>query len=213
MVNVVVFTCIFGDYDELNDPLIVDESIEYVCFTDNPKIKSNIWDVRIIKPCIQNDSHKSSKFVKICGHKFLQGFDYSLYIDGNMILKTAPDIPSILNGKAIAVEIHPSRNCIYDEVSACDRLKKDSLFVMNKQIKEYQSLGFPAHAGLFECGVLARDWRNQEMINLCEIWWQHVLVYSKRDQLSFPFVFKDFPVHGFSRALRDKLVKVKEHAL
>ena len=212
MANTVVFTSIFGDYDELNEPLVVSEDIKYVCLTDNPKMESDTWDIQIIRPCLRNDSHRSSRFAKICGHRLLPGFDYSLYVDGNMKLKTIPDVPAILEGKAIAAEIHPGRDCIYDEVLACEHFNKDSLSVMTEQIEKYRSSGFPAHAGLYQCGVLARDWRNQEMVNLCEVWWQHVLNYSKRDQLSFPFVMGDFPVHGFSSILKDELVDMKRHS-
>ena len=210
--DTVVFTSIFGDYDGLNDPLMISEDIEYVCFTDSFELKSDIWDVRTVKSWIQEDPHRSSRFAKICGYELLQGFDYSLYIDGNMTLKVVPDIPAILDGKAIAAEVHPSRDCIYDEVWACNHFGKDNLSIMNEQMRQYQSLGFPTHAGLFQCGILARDWRNQEMVDLCEVWWQHVLNYSKRDQLSFPFVFRDFPVHGFSHVLWDELVDIKRHS-
>ena len=212
MPNTVVFTTIFGNYDQLNDPLVVSKDIKYVCFTNNPDIRSDIWDVRTIDPYIVGDSHRSSRFVKICGHRFLQGFNYSLYIDGNMVLKVVPDVLAILDGKAIAAEIHPSRDCIYDEAQACAHLGNDSLQAINKQMAEYQFLGFPAHAGLYECGLLARDWNNQEMLKLCDLWWSHVLHYSKRDQLSFPFVFRNFPVHGFSHALRNQIVDLKGHS-
>jgi hypothetical protein len=43
----VIYTCIFGNYDLLRDPLIVNEKWDYICFTDQD-IKSNVWIIEKI---------------------------------------------------------------------------------------------------------------------------------------------------------------------
>lgn len=211
MAGTVVFTSIFGNYDDLNDPIVISDSIKYVCFTDNPDMQSETWDVRIMPSHIPDDPHRSSRLIKLCGHRFLSEFDYSFYIDGNMILKVVPDVPNLLNGKSIAAEKHPARDCVYDEVAACDYFGKEDLAVMTDQVNDYRFFGFPAHAGLFQCGVLARNWSDPMVCRLCELWWQHILHYSKRDQLSFPFVFRDFAVNGFSSVVRNNLIAMGDH--
>src|SRR5207253_2582285 len=40
--TVVVYTAIFGGYDELHDPCEQLPGVDYVCFTDNPRLKSNV---------------------------------------------------------------------------------------------------------------------------------------------------------------------------
>ncbi len=44
--TLVVYTAIFGDYDKLRDPRERLPNVQYVCFTDNPRLKSSVWQVR-----------------------------------------------------------------------------------------------------------------------------------------------------------------------
>ena len=37
MKNIVVYTAIFGDYDDLYEPLVRPKNVDFVCFTDNKK--------------------------------------------------------------------------------------------------------------------------------------------------------------------------------
>ena len=41
--KIVVYTCITGGYDNILEPSIITEGVDYVCFTDNPKMKSKTW--------------------------------------------------------------------------------------------------------------------------------------------------------------------------
>ena len=43
----VLYTFIFGDYDDLKTPSVSTEGGDYVCFTDNPRLRSEFWDVRL----------------------------------------------------------------------------------------------------------------------------------------------------------------------
>ena len=36
---------VFNNYDLLREPEEVDENAEYICITDNPELKSNIWKI------------------------------------------------------------------------------------------------------------------------------------------------------------------------
>ena len=38
--RIVVYTAITGNYDELKEPIFIDQNIDYVCFTNNKNIKS-----------------------------------------------------------------------------------------------------------------------------------------------------------------------------
>lgn len=205
----VIYTSIFGDYDELIDPVISSKDISYVCFTDNGDMKSNIWDVRIIEPRIPDDSCRSARFVKINAHKFLPDFEYSMYLDGNMILRGIPNISDILNGKKIAIENHPSRNCIYDEANICKTLGKAIPSTIDDQSEAYEKSGFPKHGGLYATWLLFRQHNDLTLIERCEKWWDHVLHYSTRDQISFPVVFREYPIKNTSSTLRNSLVAVK----
>jgi hypothetical protein len=52
--KIVCYTCITGSYDKLHDPLIVPSGIDFICFTNNSNLKSNIWKIRPIPSELDN---------------------------------------------------------------------------------------------------------------------------------------------------------------
>jgi hypothetical protein len=114
-----------------------------------------------------------------------------------------------LNGKKLAMELHPKRDCIYEEALACKRLKKDTPEVIDEQMEAYRELNFPRFAGLYSNGVMVREHNNPELIELNEKWWQQVVRYSKRDQLSFQFVFFNYAIEPLSEVR--SFVKIDKH--
>lgn len=46
--RICVYTCITGDYDNLHE-IVKEDGIEYLCFTNNPKIKSSYWKMVYIE--------------------------------------------------------------------------------------------------------------------------------------------------------------------
>jgi len=40
-----IVTMLFNNYDLLREPEEVDENAEYICITDNPDLKSNVWKI------------------------------------------------------------------------------------------------------------------------------------------------------------------------
>ena len=82
------------------------------------------------------------------------------------------------------------RNDIYEEIKACYELKKDD----DINLKNIQNFlineGYPGLKGkLTQTNILLRDHHNKECIFLMEKWWNMIQNYSKRDQLSFNYVF------------------------
>jgi hypothetical protein len=94
----------------------------------------------------------------------------------------------LLNKYGFVSNLHRHRNCIYKELEACIRLKKDDPQIMQKQINSYRSAGMPEHYGLIEANLLVRDHHNPACIEIMERWWQEITRHSCRDQLSLPFV-------------------------
>jgi len=204
----VVYTSIFGDYDRLITPIITRNEFDYICFTDNPQVKSNVWDVRIIEPKVPDDSYRSARYVKINAHKFLSDFDYSVYIDGNMHLRRTPDVLAILNGHKLVMVTHPTRDCIYDEARACTEMGKDDPDIIATQMDVYKKWGFTSNNGLCETGFHFKLHNDAEIIRRCKLWWRQVKMYSFRDQLSFPFAFQNFPMHHISASKRNYYARI-----
>lgn len=205
--NSVVYTCIFGGYDRLRDPVVHSNGIDYVCFTNDPKLSSGVWHVRVLDPYFPKDMSRSSRLPKICPHRFLGQYEHSLYVDGNMLLNVVPDIPALLNGKTIAMERHPKkRNCIYAEARACKKSHRGDPKAIDRQVNIYRKMGFPENAGLHTAWMIARRHNDERLSALNEMWWKHLCSYSNRDQLSFSVVFKGCPITDISKSMRARMV-------
>jgi hypothetical protein len=94
---------------------------------------------------------------------------------------------------------HPWRDCAYDEAEEVLRGDMDSELRVREQMDQYDRSGFPRHAGLIASTFLLRRHSDETLKRFAEMWFSHVLRYSKRDQLSFNFAARKT---GFSyRAL------------
>ena len=60
----VIYTVITGDYDYLRTPKYVNEDYDYICFTNNKRIKSTFWKVRRIKNSEGLDDIRLQRYIK-----------------------------------------------------------------------------------------------------------------------------------------------------
>ena len=65
----VIYTAIFGDYDNLHIPEFVPDGFDFICFTDG-NLKSDFWDVKKVLP-LYEDSTRNARKYKILTHRFL----------------------------------------------------------------------------------------------------------------------------------------------
>lgn len=188
----VVYTCITGGYDTLRDPSKVSLGFDYICFTDDPNLKSDVWDIRPLPEGLENLSNvKKQRYVKINPHKFLKDYDLSIWVDGNMSLKGNLNdfISSNINKEGVTVYVpaHPGRSCIYREASVVASMKKDKPEIINPQMNRYKEEGFPENYGLLQSNILVRYHNDPGCIKLMEAWSEEVMNGSHRDQLSFNY--------------------------
>ncbi|MBE6485702.1 MAG: glycosyltransferase [Methanosphaera stadtmanae] len=187
--KIVVYTAITGSYDEIITPQVIEEDFDYICFTDNPDLKSEFWDIRYMEE-LDLDGIRKARYYKLLPHKYLKEYDYSIWIDANFdiigSLKQYITKYSKTN-KFLAIK-HDLRDCIYEEAETCIEMQKDSEDIINLQIEKYRQLDYPEHNGLIASGILFRDHHDDKVIKLCEDWFDEVTNYSRRDQLSFNYV-------------------------
>ena len=189
--NKVVYTCITGDYDTLIEPRYVTEGFDYVCFTDNPSLTSNTWDIRPIPQELESLSKvKQQRYIKINAHKFFSEYTMSIWVDGNITVKG--DLNefiglTITGDTSVYVPQHPLRNCLYDEAKAVVSMKKDVREIVNPQIERYKAEEFPKDYGLLQSNILLRMHNDNNCIRLMEAWFDELKDNSHRDQLSFNY--------------------------
>jgi hypothetical protein len=187
----VVYTCITGGYDNLLEPTYLTSDFDYVCFTDNIDMKSDVWQIRPLPKEVEGLSQiKKQRYVKINAHKVLKEYDLSIWVDGCVTVKG--DLNELLkkvlkDDCAVYVPQHPHRNCIYAEADACISMKKDVKENIAPQIERYKNEGFPKNYGLLQSNIMVRKHNDKDCIKLMETWFEELKNGSHRDQLSFNY--------------------------
>lgn len=189
--KIVVYTAIMGDFDGLKSPEFVTPGVDYICFTDMKGVQSNIWKIVSVTNDFKNPRMKARQ-IKLNPHFFVGNYEYSIWIDGNIILKKdlGTLLESLLVDKKVKIATfkHFSRDCLYDEALECVITKKDTVKNIYKQIEECINNGYPTRNGLAETNVMFRMHNDGEVINLMTDWWRCVSTNTIRDQLSFNYV-------------------------
>ena len=186
----VIYTCITGNYEPLDDPMKISEGFDYICFT-NSNLKSDIWEMRPIPEELNDLSEvKKQRCIKINPQRYLPEYDLSVWVDGS--IKLLKDINEFISGNCSDVESiyipkHPSRNCIYKEMETCIKLRKDKESNIAPQREKYKEEGYPENYGLVQSNIIIRRHNEPDCIKLMETWWYELKNGSHRDQLSFNY--------------------------
>lgn len=185
----IIYTCIFGKKDKLNEEVNT-TGAKAICFTDDPTLKSKVWNIVLVEGLTGNVRRQSRK-PKILAHKFLpKETEYSLYLDANIICKVPIKrlINEWLEDTDIAMFRHPTRDCYFDEAKECIRLELDDKKVIENQCIRYKN--YPRHMGLCQGGVILRR-HTPKIETFNEFWWKEYENGSHRDQISFPIAVEE----------------------
>ena len=190
----VIYTCLFGKYDELLQPLVVDESFDYICFSnDFNKEKVGVWEIRELSIPLINGTSRQSRYAKILPHKVLSDYDYSVYMDANIQITDSSfyDIVKkrIDEAHLICQVPHLISNCVYDEIRKAYFAGRVSWREAELHYHHLVENGFPTKYGLFENNIILRQHNNKRVIDISEAWWKEYSNYSKRDQFCLMYVY------------------------
>src|SRR3990172_6121418 len=112
-----VYTTIFGERDDLREPLC--DNVEYIVFTDRPIESERARIIRMTSP--YKDPARGSRFVRCHPHKFLAEYDVTLWLDASFVLKSVDGLLDYLGQHDLAISKHFSRDCIYEEAKVASR--------------------------------------------------------------------------------------------
>lgn len=191
---IVVYTCILGNYDPLR-PVNPGCRARHICFTDDPSLEAEGWDIIKISPLFPDDPIRSSRFPKIMPHVFLECSE-SIWIDGSC--KVSGDICSESRKATFDLGLirHPTRCCLYQEAERVIRSGLDRREVVEKQIQRYRESGFKEGMGLFRGGFIYRR-HTEEIRKFNEAWWKEYLDGSRRDQISLNYIRRQMNVPAY----------------
>ncbi len=196
MSNSVVYTSIFGGYDE-----IIKQNLpggwDWKCFSEENSLS------------LYTDNNRNAKRFKVLPHRYLQNYEYSIFIDGNMTIRGDVNklVDKYLSNSNVAFFSHDnnfldSRNCAYKEAETIFQLGeknmqitpergilnyKDNPNIIKQQMERYSMVGFPQDNGLITGMVILRRHNEKDCIETMEDWWTEIKYNSKRDQLSFNY--------------------------
>lgn len=190
-----IYTCLVGNYDVIRQPLVIDESYDYICFSNDIKEKKvGVWQIRPI-PFVHEDKARLSRYVKILPHRVLGDYEWSLWMDANIQI-TGKELYQILESKmAEGGKIYqvnhclPPCDCIYEEIVFAYLSGRTGLCKAFLQYRHLKRCGFPTHWGLFENNIIMRRHLDPQVKKISEEWWTEFMKYTKRDQFNLMYVY------------------------
>ncbi|MBI9020706.1 MAG: DUF616 domain-containing protein [Verrucomicrobia bacterium] len=190
--KVVCYTVLVGGYDTLRDPSYLSENWDYVCFTNQPLKTCSVWKARPLKKVIDADAIRTCRWHKMHTHLLFPEYELSIYIDANVQI-TGPHLESRLNqfitdNTLLALPPHPQRTCVYDEVDECIQTHRDCAVRIRNMEQLLKAENFPRQAGLFENNLIFRAHNHPGIVRLNVAWWDLIITYSRRDQLSLTYL-------------------------
>jgi len=176
-----IYTAIFGNYEQLKEPVIVTPGWCYICFTDQ-HFESDIWETVSVPTA--TDPRREARKYKALFHNYIDD-KYSMWLDGSF--RITVDLTRFWNqhyGLPFSAPNHPTRHCVYKEISSVLSNGRGGAAKIIEQGEHYRSIGVPANGGVITSGILLRE-RTQSCIDLCGEWWEETNAWSLRDQVSF----------------------------
>ena len=177
----VCYTALFGNYEELKEPLIVTPGWQYICYTDQ-NVTSKVWQV-IPTPVPEfTDNQRFARYIKIMG--FID-WEQSIWVDASFCIGVNLDEWwDRYHVSPFSAAKHPLRWDFYNECMDCITSGRGNRVEIDKQMNEYLGVGVPRNNGLIQSGILLRS-NTTECIALCEAWWAEMQGRSARDQIAF----------------------------
>ncbi len=190
--QIAIYTCVVGEYDEINEPEIAEEDCDYFIISDRkPKGDTTYKYININEVIEENtfDNTRKNRYCKINVHKIFSNYRYSIYIDGNIVLKKGIQryIQELPKTRMMTLA-RTSYKSIYAEALRCMMHGRDDKERFLKQVEKYWLEGMPDNFGLLLPGIMVREHNNPVCRKIMEDWWDEVNYYSKRDMISLPYV-------------------------
>ena len=193
--STIIYTVITGNYDTIKQPLVVEEGVEYVLFTNNPGIvDAGLWKVvhipslNIVGRTEKENNILLSRKVKMLPHKYLtEGGEWSIYIDADMLIKEP--LKKLLNDlhedALFAACRHSYCKSVSEEINDLKAKGMVDATQVQQQWQRYEEWGFEDDMGISENGLLIRRHRDARVTQLMELWWEEYQNGCLRDQVSF----------------------------
>ncbi|CAH2070401.1 unnamed protein product [Thlaspi arvense] len=214
--QVVVSTCAFGGGDNLYEPIGMSKAstqkVCYVAFWDEVTLATQEgeghkvgedgyigkWRIVVVKDLPFMDQRLNGKIPKMLAHRLFPEAKYSIWVDSKSQFRRDPlgvlDALLWRTNSVLAISEHGARSSVYDEAKAVVKKHKATPEEVEVQINQYrhdklpEDKRFNGKKALSEASVIVREHTPLTNLFMC-LWFNEVVRYTSRDQLSFPYVF------------------------
>ena len=189
-----VFTALLGGYEFLNEqPVARESAVPFICFTDDPELHSDTWQIRQVTPLFEMDPVRSQRDFKLRPHVHLPEYDWSLYIDNAVVLTKTPEqiFERYVPASGFCLPKSSFHATVLDEFMKVLKLGYDDQSRVFEQLNHY-TLVCPEvlEDHPYQGGLMLRDHRDPKVQAMHDLWFTQVLRYSRRDQLSINVAFR-----------------------
>ncbi len=201
----VLYTVITDDYDHIFPPMMDQPGWDMICFTDNPDAQSGFWQVRPLPELpelsgLEHDPVRRARLVKILPHRFLQEYEYSVYIDANRVLDGDLDDyveqfgGDVLCLKSLSADAYAAAEALLDRTAQEDPtvlapvppLDDEEKERLRAQMDAWKKARLPKDGGCPGTAVLGRRHGQKKVTAAMETWAAQVLEGCAADEVAFP---------------------------
>ncbi len=191
----VLYACTNLAYDQIFTPVAPTPSVDFLLFADRRPRFVRGWQWRPYPPGTAGlTPAMANRYAKFFPHRILPGAEVSIYVDANTLV-LADLTPLVAEFRASGADIglfpHKQRFDIWEELEFTARVGKvppEDAARGRAQLDFYRAEGLPAEHPFTENAIIFRRHGNPALEAAMELWWQQMQTYTKRDQLSLPYV-------------------------
>lgn len=205
MEKIIIYTCITGGYDSLQQPFLPAEGFEFICFVERGAKREErvgAWRIEEI-PYGWNDDALLARSQKLNPHAILpEDSGWSLWIDANIrivddsIYRLCRELQA--GNVPYAGIAHPSCDCAYEEAVRCMKEGRDGIWRLVGAVTFLRRAGVAEHSGLQDTSLIFRKHGDPAVMELDLWWWECLVHVSNRDQLTQVFALQDTPALSVS---------------
>lgn len=221
--RIVIYTCMTGNYDNIETPFLQFDNVDYIAYVDNNK-KYDGWKTKKIPKSVMDKVKGNvniNRYIKMHPIELFQDkYDYSIYVDSNIqIIGDLRELLRNINDKTgLAIHNHRERISIYDEIDYCITYKRGNISKLKEIKNVFYKEKFPNNFGVYECNILVTDLNSKKSQKIYYDWWEDFIARQLgRDQISLPYVvwknnykFDDIGILGNNVYLNPK-IRINKH--
>ena len=211
-----VFTCITANYDA--PPAIsleyVEEGWEFLCFSDIPIRLTFPWVNRLIQMQPEGPA-ATNRFLKFCSHKYLEDYEWGIYLDGNMEFKCKPSslLHFLASNTYCAIPAHPFNSTLDDELYSCILSQKIQLLEGVRHFIRTNSRAIRFTTPLTANRLIVRNYLDIKLNKCFEDLYTRYISGPCRDQLHSSICFDEhnIPISIIPNIEFNKIIKINHH--